>query len=514
MSQVRICLENYSGTYYAGSEIRGRLECYFDEETTVRGIKLEIICREHNEWTGTEEYKDPTDNSTKTRHITLTGDHDVFHVKQMLFGSESGSREVSRGRQVYPFSYHLPYDIPSSYHGPHGSITFKLKAVVDRPMRVDYEDKFIFNVISPIDFNRLSKDLQEMTSYSDEKTVCCWCCQGGNISVEIELPKIAFIPGETVPFKINVTNLSNTNVENIKIKFRKTVTFRVTDPHIETKEDVDDILSFGDHGVGAHGQHTFDLTLAIPPGLEVPNFTRCDLFKVEYLLKVTAEMASCTMDLDVEAWDVQLGHIQYAEATTHPPTHSYPPPSGGAYPPPSGGTYPPPSGGTYPPPSGGTYPPPSGGAYPPPSGGTYPPPSGGTYPPPSGGAYPPPSGGAYPPPSGGAYPPPSGGAYPPPPGGAYPPPAGGYPPAGGTSPGFYPPPGGSYPGPYTPQFPGYPSNPPEKTSPGPPSAPMDDNPKAREAAMGGPSAPSSAPEAPPPTYSEVQQSANLPYPPK
>ncbi|XP_044257596.1 arrestin domain-containing protein 3-like [Tribolium madens] len=427
MSQCRICLENYSGTYYAGSEIRGRIECYFDDETTVRGIKIEIKCKEHNEWTGTEEYRDPTDNSTKTRHITLTGDHDVFHIKQMLFGSESGSREVSRGHHVYPFSYHLPYDIPSSYHGPHGSIIYKIKAVVDRPMRTDYEDKFIFNVVSPIDFNRMSKDLQETTSYSDDKTVCCWCCQGGVVTVELELPKIAFTPGETIPFKVNITNLSNTNVDNIKIKLRKTVTFRVTDPQSETKVDVDDILSFGEHGVGAHGEHTYNLTLAIPPGLEVPNFTKCNLFKVEYLLKVTAEMDSCTMDLDVEAWDIQLGHVQYT----------------------------------------------------------------GTNPPPS----------AYPPTN--SYPPSSGVAYPPPLAGVYPPPSGGYPPAG-----FYPPP--AVPAPYSP---GFASNGQEKTAlMGPPSAPMDDNPKAREAAMGGPSAPSNVPDAPPPTYSEVQQASNLPYP--
>jgi hypothetical protein len=89
MSQCKIYLENYSGTYYAGSEIRGRLECYFDDETTVRGIKIRVRGREHNEWTGTETYRDPIDHKTKTRHITLTGDNNVLYLEQMLFGSGS-----------------------------------------------------------------------------------------------------------------------------------------------------------------------------------------------------------------------------------------------------------------------------------------------------------------------------------------------------------------------------------------------------------------------------------------
>lgn len=92
MSQCKIFLENYSGLYYAGSEIRGRLECYFDENTHVRGIKIRIKGTEFNQWTGTETYTD-SDNKTHTRTITLTGDNDVLYVEQMLFGS--GTRSLN-----------------------------------------------------------------------------------------------------------------------------------------------------------------------------------------------------------------------------------------------------------------------------------------------------------------------------------------------------------------------------------------------------------------------------------
>lgn len=90
MSQCKIVLENYSGLYYSGSEIRGRLECYFDDNIHIRGIKVRIIGTEFNQWTGTETYTD-SNNKSRTRTITLTGDNDVFYTEQMLFGSGIGS---------------------------------------------------------------------------------------------------------------------------------------------------------------------------------------------------------------------------------------------------------------------------------------------------------------------------------------------------------------------------------------------------------------------------------------
>ncbi|RZC40555.1 Arrestin C domain containing protein [Asbolus verrucosus] len=345
MSPCKIYLENYSGTYYAGSEIRGRLECYFNDETTVRGIKVRLKCEEHNEWNGSEEYTDPLDNKHKTRNIILTGNHDILYIEQMLFGS-----------------------------------------------------------------------------------------------------------GEVINFKVIVTNLSNSNVEDLKVKFKKTIQYKVTSPYPETKEDVDNILQFTEHGVGAHGEHIYDLQLAIPEYIDVPNFAQCDLFKVSYELEVCCEMPACTLDLDVNVWDIKMGHVQCLDSDRSGETDKLINPGFINNLPPIDGAYPPPL---------------PGNPYPPPPEGTYPPPPGG-YPPPPGG-YPPP-GNAYPPP-GGAYPPPAGGGYPAP----YPPGASNYP----ASP-------PSYPASEKPTYPGgYPTAPSSSIA----NAPIDDNPKAREAASSGPSAP-------------------------
>lgn len=225
---------------------------------------------------------------------------------------EHGSQHLGRGRHVYPFSCTLPYKIPSSFEGPHGHIMYKIKGIIDRPMAFDFEDQFIFIVQSPIDFTKMSRDLQNPSTYSDEKTVCCWCCAGGNVSMDVELSKTAFVPGENVPLKIFISNLSNSNVESVNVKLLKDVTYRVTRPHHESRSNSDIIETLREHGVGAHGEHTFNLNLHIPPSLQVPNFTKCELFEVSYNLQVSCEMPTCTLDLDISIWDIQLGHVQCA----------------------------------------------------------------------------------------------------------------------------------------------------------------------------------------------------------
>ena len=170
--------------------------------------------------------------------------------------------------------------------------------------------------------------------------------------MEVELPKTAFVPGETIPFKISICNLSNSNVEKVKVKLVKTTTYKVTSPKHESKTDEENLVSFSEHGVGAHGEYTYNLELQIPGYIDVPNFTKCELFKVSYELEVSAEMPSCTMDLDINAWDIKIGHIQCGNygtgdsavnsAAAAYPTPAYPPAPGVVYPPaPGGGVYPP-----------------------------------------------------------------------------------------------------------------------------------------------------------------------------
>lgn len=60
---------------------------------------------------------------------------------------------MSAGKYVYPFSFILPVNLPSSFEGKFGSIRYTAKMTVERPWKWNKEIKAAFTVITPYDLN-------------------------------------------------------------------------------------------------------------------------------------------------------------------------------------------------------------------------------------------------------------------------------------------------------------------------------------------------------------------------
>lgn len=67
------------------------------------------------------------------------------------------SFELTPGYHVYPFSYELPQNLPSSFTGQVGSVTYYVEVIVDRPWKWDQKIKFPFILVSPYDLNMFPK---------------------------------------------------------------------------------------------------------------------------------------------------------------------------------------------------------------------------------------------------------------------------------------------------------------------------------------------------------------------
>lgn len=65
-----------------------------------------------------------------------------------------GEITLEPGEHTYPFTTHLPPNLPSSFEGEHGFIRYTVKGIVDRPWKFDQDVKMAFTVISPLDLNQ------------------------------------------------------------------------------------------------------------------------------------------------------------------------------------------------------------------------------------------------------------------------------------------------------------------------------------------------------------------------
>ncbi|XP_060528185.1 arrestin domain-containing protein 3-like [Cylas formicarius] len=337
MSQCKIFLDNYTGQYLCGSPIQGRVLLNFSSQTPLRVVKVRVICHEHTEWLGTESYYDSEEKTHKSRDVVFKGDSDVFTDGIMLYGDQHSTTALSMGQHIYPFTIRLPQNIPGTYQSEKGSVVYKISAIVDRPMAFDYEDEIVIVVHSPIDLGALGKpELLRPTSYSDEKTLCCWCCAQGPISMDIELPKKIIVPGETVEVQIRVTNMSNSNVEGVKLELKQRITYKAMDPSRDEKLDTHVLVDLSDVGVGAHGENTYAFKVNLPPNVSIPNFAQCRLFKSEYMYKAVAKLPSIHRHLEIKMYP-EVGHI--APSQGQPPSYGAAQPPVATAPPEVSGTY-------------------------------------------------------------------------------------------------------------------------------------------------------------------------------
>ncbi|KAK9886117.1 hypothetical protein WA026_014903 [Henosepilachna vigintioctopunctata] len=355
------------GPYYSGSPIQGNLICTFNDSKKIRGIKIRAYGDEHTEWWGTESYYNHVEKRHETRSVTYTGDNNLYSMEIMLFGSQNGNTHIGPGRFTYPFSFHLPPNLPSTFENSNGYIRYTLKGIVDVPWGTDYEDKIHFVLASLIDLNNFPLESFQPVSRSDEKTICCWCCAGGEITVNINVNKTAFVPNESVKLYVALTNMSNSNVEGLQARLVQYIKSSVYSPSHETKTDENTLVEDTWSGVGAHGENNYDIQLPIPSDIFVPNLDRSTLFEVSYDIEITAAISGCHSDIDL-SFSVNLGHIQHQSqvvgnlaSTGIIPTSPFVPPpmEGGGYPQPyNGGNYP------YPPVGQPNAPPPEGPPYP------------------------------------------------------------------------------------------------------------------------------------------------------
>lgn len=58
---------------------------------------------------------------------------------------------------------------------------------------------------------------QSPIQLQDEKTICCWCCADGPITMDVYLERCAFVVGESIKLRIEVSNLANESLEQIKV---------------------------------------------------------------------------------------------------------------------------------------------------------------------------------------------------------------------------------------------------------------------------------------------------------
>ncbi|XP_023311073.1 arrestin domain-containing protein 3-like [Anoplophora glabripennis] len=325
MSNCIIRLDNYEGQYYPGDPIIGKVICSFNTSKNIRvAVPAAQVQPKHHQSQSNHDAADPesaaqfpspepdASSSPSGRAATSTVDSSAGSVASVNSNEPSDkypSGQIGSGRHEYPFTFQLSHHLPSTYQGHYGGVTFTLKVKVDIPFKFDFTDSMQITVASPVNFNLIKDKLQlKPICYSTDKTVCCWCCASGPITMEVHLEKEAFVVGEVAKLRVDIDNMSNERVESVLVNLIMKIKSKVSASTDRGKSNRELLAINSYTGVAAHSQRSYDLNLEIPQSAQVPNFDQCKLFSQETKLEVTAVIPECLTNMKAVSY-VTLGHI-------------------------------------------------------------------------------------------------------------------------------------------------------------------------------------------------------------
>ncbi|KAF3428675.1 hypothetical protein E2986_03404 [Frieseomelitta varia] len=218
--RIDIVLTYPQKIYYSGHQISGNVHLDLDQPTSALGIRLK--CKGE-----TQVYF--TDRSAGIRR-KFSAFENYLHVETYLVGDGKEKSVITGG--VYPFSLTLPENLPCSFEGRYGRVRYSIRALLDVTTIYRFSTNIIPFTVAPIlDLNRdpLAPVSRKLTTNGDiafalpisVKQSKMYIGQTEPLSMSMELPVHGYVPGQTIPIKIVMTNPTTVVVTKIRVVCKK-----------------------------------------------------------------------------------------------------------------------------------------------------------------------------------------------------------------------------------------------------------------------------------------------------
>ncbi|CAH1407509.1 unnamed protein product [Nezara viridula] len=281
----QIIVDSPTGSYYAGSNVTGRVIVALEKPKKVRGLKIEFSGKAKVSWSETESVR-KDNNETTTETVTYTAEEEYFSNKYYIIGSESNEVEIPAGENVYPFSTTLPPRLPTSFDGEHGHVRYTIKATLDRPWKMDETTTLFVTVVTPVDLNLLPQVKEPMKKEAN-KTFCCLCCKSGPLTLAGTIPFSGYTPAQTIVATIEVDNASNVRISAVKCKLKKVLKWIAKSPNSKERIDNVDLVKVELDEVLPNGSKSWTQNIDIPH-MPFLNLDACSIIKVDFFLEMEA----------------------------------------------------------------------------------------------------------------------------------------------------------------------------------------------------------------------------------
>lgn len=233
----------------------------------------------------------------------------------------------------FPFALQLPLQLPSSFIGSVGKITYLVRANVHRSgMHLATKVTLPFSVVGIKDLNYLPQ-LQSPLSLENHKTFGILFWKSKPLSAQITINKQAFVSGENILVSGFIKNESDTKITHCDLKLIKSVQYHARG---KTRSDRQTVYKCSQPGIDKESDATWQNLPVFVPSLPPSGLDGCNIIHTNYLLEVRIVPPGMKFALEL-FFNITIGTVPFRQQFAPPP-----PPSGGYAPPAAAGGYMPP----------------------------------------------------------------------------------------------------------------------------------------------------------------------------
>ena len=282
-------------------------------------------------------YSSSTTSDTET--VTVHYRSNETYIDQKICVYNPPGRQLQPYDYSFPFTLQLPPQIPSSFVGSVGRVTYFVRANVHRAgMHLANKLTLPFSVVGIKDLNYLPL-LQHPLALENYKTFGMLCCASKPLIAQLSINKQAFVSGENILVSGLIKNESKTKITRCDLKLLKLVHYYAMG---KTRCDkLETVFECSQPGVDKESEETWQNVPVFVPSLPPSQPDGCHSIDIKYFLKVRVVPSGLSLALEL-TFNITIGTIPFRQ-------HVIPPPpvltAGDAVPPPDQYNIPGPSGG-------------------------------------------------------------------------------------------------------------------------------------------------------------------------
>ena len=243
------------------------------------------------------------------------------------------------GRQLQPYNYsftfalQLPLQLPSSFIGTVGKITYLVRANVHRAgMHLATKVTMPFSVVGIKNLNHFPQ-LQRPLSLENHKKFGMLFWKSKPLTAQISINKQAFVSGENILVSGLIENESDTKITHCDLKLIKLVQYHARG---KTRSDKQTVYKCSQPGIDKESKANWRNVSVFVPSIPPSLLDGCSIIDIKYFLEIRIVPPGMHFALEL-TFNITIGTIPYHEYTPPAGAPGYTPSSEYNIPGPSGG---------------------------------------------------------------------------------------------------------------------------------------------------------------------------------